>query len=244
MKEIEALKGKKVALVAMGASWYDYCVSRTNSAEFDEVWVVNSVSSVIYHDRVFMMDPASRFLDTDNAAQQTNVMADVLKTHKGPIYTCELDERCPGLVEYPIDEVVKKGKTSYLNNTVAYAIAFAHLAEVGELNLYGVDFSYKNNLHYAEAGRACVEYWLAKCIEQGMKVGVANTSPTLDANVPSEEKLYGYHRLADPLLVLTDENGEYKTIKKSEYLKKAKQPVYEPIMVGRHDVAPPEPNVW
>jgi hypothetical protein len=171
-------------------------------------------------------------------------MADVLKTHEGPIYTCELDERCPGLVEYPINEVVKKGKTSYLNNTVAYAIAFAHLAEVGELNLYGVDFSYKNNLHYAEAGRACVEYWLAKCIEQGMKVGVANTSPTLDANVPSEEKLYGYHRLADPLLVLTDENGEYKTIKKSEYLKKAKQPVYEPIMVGRHDVAPPEPNVW
>ena len=111
MKEIEALKGKKVALVAMGASWYDYCVSRTNSAEFDEVWVVNSVSGVIYHDRVFMMDPASRFLDTDNAAQQTNVMADVLKTHEGPIYTCELDERCPGLVEYPIDEVVKKGKT-------------------------------------------------------------------------------------------------------------------------------------
>ena len=77
-----------------------------------------------------------------------------------------------------------------------------------------------------------------------MKVGVASTSPTLDANVPSEEKLYGYHRLEDPLLVMTDDDGEYKTIKRSEYLKQTKQPVYEPIMVGRHDPSPPEPNVW
>jgi len=244
MKEIEALKGKKVAIVAMGASWHDFCLSKTHSAHFDEVWVINSVSGVIFHDRVFMMDPPARFLDTEDASNQTDIMTDVLKKHKGPIYTCELDDRCPGLVEYPIEEVVKKGKTNYLNNTVAYAVAFAYLAEVGELNLYGADFSYKNNLHYAESGRACVEYWLAKCIEQGMKVGVASTSPTLDANVPSEEKLYGYHRLSDPLLVMTDDNGEYKTIKRSEYLKQIKQPVYEPIMVGRHDPSPPEPNVW
>ena len=91
MKEIEALKGKKVALVAMGASWYDFCVSRTNSAEFDEVWVVNSVSGVIYHDRVFMMDPPSRFLDTDNAAGQTDIMGDVLKKHKGFRICCMIE---------------------------------------------------------------------------------------------------------------------------------------------------------
>ena len=32
----------------MGASWYDFCMSRTNSAQFDEVWVINSVAGVIY----------------------------------------------------------------------------------------------------------------------------------------------------------------------------------------------------
>ena len=39
-------------------------------------------------------------------------MADMLQKHEGPIYTCELDDRCPGLVEYPLEEVVKDSKLS------------------------------------------------------------------------------------------------------------------------------------
>ena len=125
MKRVENLKGKTIAIVGLGKSWFDYCVAKSHGVQFDEVWVINAVASVIYHDRVFMMDPASRFFDTDNAGNQTHGMLEVLKNHKGPIYTCELDDRAPGLVEYPIHEVLKDTDCYYLNNTVAYAVAFA-----------------------------------------------------------------------------------------------------------------------
>ena len=98
MKQIESLKGKTVAIVGMGNSWFDYCLAKSHGADFDEVWAINGVASVCYHDRVFMMDPASRFLDTEDAGGQTDGLRDMLQHHEGPIYTCELDERGSGLV--------------------------------------------------------------------------------------------------------------------------------------------------
>ena len=153
MEKIERLKGKSVAIVGLGKSWFDYNLAKSHGVHFDEVWVINGVGTVIYHDRVFMMDPASRFLDTEDAGGQTESMAKMLQEHEGPIYTCELDDRCPGLVEYPVEEVIQVLNCYYLNNTVAYAIAFALWNEVSVLKMFGVDFSYKGNLHFAEAGR-------------------------------------------------------------------------------------------
>ena len=136
MKPIKKLEGKTVAIVGMGKSWFDYNLAKSHGSHFDEVWVINAVASVIYHDRVFMMDPASRFLDTDDAGSQTGIMKSILLgEHEVPIYTSELDERCKGLVEYPLEEVVNSIKSSYLNNTAAYAVAFAYAANVSELYL-------------------------------------------------------------------------------------------------------------
>ena len=159
----------------------------------------------IKHDRVFMMDPASRFLDTENAGAQTDAMRKVLGEHPGPIYTCTLDKRVPGAVLYPLEEVVKDTGLCYFNNTVPYAIAFALYHKVKKLYLYGIDYSYKSNLVMAEAGRACV---------------------------PEEEKLYGYHRLDDPL-VLSIWEGSLTVAKKSEAT--PPEPTDEPVLYGRHD---------
>jgi len=243
MEEIKLLEGKSIAIVALGASWQDYNIAKSHGAEFDEVWAINAVSSVIMHDRVFMMDPASRFLDTDDAGKQTKGMRQVLKSHKGPIYTCELDDRCPGLVEYPINEVMKYGKSSYLNNTVAYAVAFAYWAKIGKLSLFGVDYSYKGNLHFAEQGRGCVEYWLSKLISEGVSVGIANSSSLLDQNELAEDKLYGYHRLDDPMVVLENNSGNLIAMKRSEYQQRAvPEPEPQKFVAGRQD--PPEPKKW
>jgi hypothetical protein len=203
MKPIKKLEGKTVAIVGMGKSWFDYNLAKSHGSHFDEVWAINAVASVIYHDRVFMMDPPSRFLDTDDAGGQTDSMAKLLTEHQGPIYTCELDDRCPGLVDYPIDEVLGACGSHYLNNTVAYAVAFALWNKVGKIKMFGIDFSYKGNLHFAEAGRASVEFWLSKAMFNGIQVEVAATSYLLDTAVPAHEKLYGYHRLDDPLVVIT-----------------------------------------
>jgi len=104
MKRISKLEGKTVAIVGLGRSWFDYNLAKSHGGHFDEVWAINSVGSVIFHDRIFMMDPPSRFLDSEDAGMQTDSMVKMLKEHKGPIYTCQKDKRCPGLVEYPIEE--------------------------------------------------------------------------------------------------------------------------------------------
>tara|TARA_R100000935_G_scaffold9113_2_gene18743 strand:+ start:1956 stop:2684 length:729 start_codon:yes stop_codon:yes gene_type:complete len=242
MEPIKELKGKTVAIVGMGASWFDYNLAKSHGSDFDEVWAINAVGTVIFHDRVFMMDPPSRFLDSDDAGGQTQGMRDLLIDHNKPIYTCELDKRCNNLHLYPIDEILRDMECSYLNNTVAYAIAFALWNEVAVLKLFGIDFSYQGNLHFAEAGRGCVEFWLSKGMMTGMTVEVANSSALLDTAVPLDEKLYGYHRLDDPLVPVV-ENGVITTKKVSEGEKKEITP--KPTLIGRNaKIKIGEPNKW
>tara|TARA_R100000781_G_scaffold60173_1_gene38473 strand:- start:1730 stop:2470 length:741 start_codon:yes stop_codon:yes gene_type:complete len=220
--KIPELKGKHVAIVAMGESQLDFHLSRVHSNEYDEVWGINCMGEITKCDRVFMLDPVSRFLDTDDAGSQTEIMKTMFKNYKGPIYTCELDERVPNAELFPLEEVVRYADCAYLNNTVPFAFAYALYQEVGNISIYGIDFSYRGNLHFAEAGKACCEFWLAKCIERGMTVGVGPRSGLLDTNVPITEKLYGYHRLDDPI-VMALENSEYKQITLSEYDKKLQE---------------------
>jgi len=245
MKPIKKLEGKSIAIVGLGKSWHDFNLAKSHGAHFDEVWVINAVGSVIFHDRTFMMDPVSRFLDTDDAGGQTSGMIDVLMNDDKPIYTCELDDRCKNLVEFPINEILKTFNCHYLNNTVAYAIAFALWNKVGTIKMFGMDFSYKGNLHFAESGRACVEFWLSKAMVMGTKIEVAKTSGLLDTNVPAEEKLYGYHRLDDPKVVLSDGQGIMLAVNVSE-LAQEQQKDPEPILIDRNDghLKTPEPKKW
>ena len=212
---IKKLEGKKVAIVAMGKSQLDYHMSISHSKEYDEVWAINSMCAVVKPDRVFIMDPVSRFFETNDAGPQTKVLCKTLPKLKCPIYSCELDKRVPGLKLYPLEEVVQKTSCGYFNNTIAYAIAFALYKEVAGISLYGADFSYKTNIHFGELGRGCCEFWLAKCMAQGIDVSIAATSPMLDTNIPEKEKLYGYHRLDNPPVVYL-KDGELKVTNFSE----------------------------
>jgi hypothetical protein len=123
---LQVLKGKKVALIGLGASQIDYVIGLENSKQWDEVWVINSALSVFACDRVFMMDPVSRYLDTEDAGNQTGVMRRLLPTFDKPIYSCELDDRVPAVVNFPLVEVMSDAKCAYFNTTVAYAMGFAY----------------------------------------------------------------------------------------------------------------------
>jgi hypothetical protein len=101
-------------------------------------------------------------------------------------------------------------------------------------------------LHFAEAGRACCEFWLSKCISEGMQIEVAHSSGLLDTDVPAEQKLYGYHRLADPLIVLQNENSVQVKKLSDLDIKKVHQ---EPVLIDKHDShlkknKVGEPNKW
>ena len=94
-------------------------------------------------------------------------------------------------------------------------------------------------MHYAESGKACCEFWLAKCMEHNINISVAPRSNLLETNVDIKEKLYGYHRLKDPIITYQKE-GTIKTCKWSE-VEQINQP--EPQMIDRNDL-PPEPEEY
>ncbi len=232
MKPIPKLIGKNIAIIAMGNSQLDYHKMLTHSKTFDEVWAINAMIGVLKRiDRAFVMDPVSRFFDTGDAGNMTVLMRETLPTADYPIYTCELDKRVPALIEHPIENVALDLDCGYLNNTIAYAIAFALWNKVGSINMFGADFTYKGNLYFAEQGRGCCEFWLAKCMDAGIIVQVALTSGLLDADVPIQEKLYGYHRLENPFVTYII-NDELKICRWSEV---EKQQVIPIGLVGRKD---------
>ena len=241
MKELE---GKNIAIVAMGQSQIDFHLSQTHSVEFDEIWAVNAMIGVLPNiDRAFILDPMSRFLDTEDAGTMTPMMRKKLPKCNFPIYTCELDERVPAAIEYPIELVIHDLGCSYFNNTIPYAIAFALWSKVGQLSLFGIDFTYKSNMHFAEAGRSCTEFWLSKCIDAGIKIEVAPRSSLLDMDIPLQEKLYGYHRLADPKI--SYQNGPTMSVCKLSEIE-MDAPIKPVGIINRNDLElnPVEPKEY
>ena len=202
---LEHLEGKTVALIGLGVSQVDFAIGLENSREWDEIWCINSAGLVYPADRIFALDPASRFFDSDDAGKQTNAMIKLMSESDVPIYTCEEDPRIRNPIRYPVEEVCNATKCAYMNNTVAFAIAYALYNKVARIDLFGIDFSYKENMHFAEAGRACVEFWISKCMSEDIVVGISGRSTVLDSNVPATEKLYGFHRLDKPLVAVPHE---------------------------------------
>ena len=240
---IKELEGKDIAIVAMGQSQLDFHLAQTHSISFDEIWAINAMIGVLPNiDRAFILDPMSRFLDTEDAGTMTPMMRNKLPLVDYPIYSCELDERVPAVEEYPLKQIVKYSKSAYLNNTVAYAIAYALWSKVKQISIFGVDFTYQTNMHFAEAGRACVEFWICKCINQGIQVGIAPRSSLLDTDVDTKNKLYGYHRLDNPQVTFQDNYGNINVCKWSD-MQQAE--IKKPIgIIGREDLKPVEPEKY
>ena len=72
---IKALEGKNIAIVAMGQSQIDFHLSQIHSVEFDEIWAINAMIGVLPNiDRAFILDPMSRFFDTEDAGTMTSMM--------------------------------------------------------------------------------------------------------------------------------------------------------------------------
>lgn len=222
----------KIAIVGLGNSYADYLSARIASQEFDEIWGINCIGGVIHVDRTFMMDPVTRFIDSENAGSQTGIAREFLAKNTKPIYSCTTHPDFPTIEPYPLEQVAKETGLCYFNNTVAYAIGYAVWKKVKRICLYGVDFTYKD-VSMAESGRACVEFWCAIAVSKGIKIEVAHNSSLLDTNVPDNEKLYGYHRLEDPL-VQTVDNGHLLITRQSEF--EPPEPVEsKPVIFGRHD---------
>lgn len=180
------------------------------SAWCDEVWGINAIGDVLRCDRIFHMDDMLVQEARAAARPDSNIAAMVrwLKTHPGPVYTSIVRPGYPGMVAFPLEEVLNarhdsNGGAPYFNSTAAYAVAYAIHIGVKRVSLFGLDYTLPN-AHQAEQGRACVEFWLGIAAARGIEITVPSTTSLLDACATDPERLYGYD-CAD--VVLSDREG-------------------------------------
>jgi len=205
-----------VTIVGLGPSrrmFFDLiCELGGKSAYCDEVWGLNAVGDVLRCDRIFHMDDV-RIQELRAAARPDSNIAGLvkwLKRHPGPVYTSVVRDGYPGLVAYPLQDVLNgrldsNGGAPYFNSTAAYAIAYAVHIGVKRLSLFGLDYTLPN-AHRAEKGRACCEFWLGIAAARGIEISVPEQTSLLDACEPEELRLYGYD-CVDVALHDTPEGG-------------------------------------
>ncbi|MES0444978.1 MAG: methyltransferase domain-containing protein [Desulfobacterales bacterium] len=187
---------KSVSIVAMGKSAATYIRLASNKGGrqrvSDEVWAINSMGNVIKHDLLFHMDDCRVQESRAKRDPDGNVagMVEWLKSHPRFITSKKYPEYT-GAHEFPLQDVINSVGTTYLNNTVAYAVAYAIFIGVQKISLYGADYSY-DDLHKAESGRGCVEFLLGMAAARGIQVEVAQDSTLLDACIPDDLRFYGY----------------------------------------------------
>lgn len=191
-----------VVIIGLGPSATSYfSVIRklgSRKAYADEVWGINCAADIYNCDRVFHMDD---LLVQEGRAElnpdgHIAAMVEWLRTAPGPIYTSRKRPGYPGLVEFPLEEVLaadydNSEGTPYFNSTAAYAIVYAIHIGVKRISLFGIDYTLPN-IHSGERGRACCEYWLGVAAARGIIVTAPETSTLLDACAPQSEMLYGF----------------------------------------------------
>lgn len=152
-----------VVILGMGPSYVDYHNSVvTQDVKLDvvgdEVWTVNAAAFDHRSDRVFWMDDLKKehALRPDTIERLDHMGIPIVSTtaHSSIVKQSEA---------YPINDAARMsmdifGKV-YLNNTIAYALAYAILIGVKRVSLFGADYTYPNR-NFAESGRACVESWI------------------------------------------------------------------------------------
>lgn len=196
----EAAAPGHVVILGLGPSllrYVDHVMRRGGRTSFaDEIWAINALGDVVQCDRIFHMDDVRVQEARAAAAPASNIAAMLawMKSHPGPIYTSRPKDDYPGLVAYPLEDVINSTGYAYFNSTAAYAVAFALHLGVRKISLFGIDFTYPN-AHHAERGRACVEFWLGLAAARGVELQVSDGSSLLDMCEPPECAFYGYDTL-------------------------------------------------
>ncbi len=189
-----------VAILGLGPSLEGYVdiVKRLGGRHVfcDEVWGINAVGGVLQCDRVFHMDDVRIQQIRAERRPESNIarMLEWMRHHPGPIYTSRPHDDYPGLIAFPLEDVVNSCGFSYFNSTAAYAVAYAVHIGVRKISLFGIDYTYPN-AHDAEKGRACVEFHLGIANARGIKICFPANTSLMDACAADRDRLYGYDTL-------------------------------------------------
>lgn len=187
---------KKVNILAMGASRSDFdslqmIEQRPDILQDAELWGINYMGAVKRLDRIIHVDPVHNYLGHGPVKD----MCDWALRDGIPLYTSWPHPFYPNHVVFPFDKIVQMMGLTYMNGSVAAALALAVAEGFNEIGLFGCDFSYPQ-AHLSEAGRANVEFIMGMASQRGVKFAVASTSTLLD--MYCQQQPYGF--FVDPML--------------------------------------------
>jgi len=219
---------KHIAILGLGPSLDQYTdqVKRLGgrTAFCDEVWAINALGNTFDCDMVFHMDDV-RIQEIRAAARPASNIArmlDWIKTSRVPVVTSRPHPDYPATCAFPLADVLNHLGHDYFNSTAAYAVAYAIHIGATKISCFGMDYT-RENVHQAEKGRACVEFWLGQAHARGIEIGLPTATTLMDSNCSREARLYGYDTLdvefvIDEAGVLTLDFKERATLPTAEQI--------------------------
>lgn len=196
--EPREIKGGRVIVLGMGLSihqWFLHLYENPAVRSDSEVWTVNWGGLGFNYDVLFN---SHNFFDQAYGENVRNMYRSLDPTK--PLVTLFAQPDMPASYSFPYQLVVDKFNTNYLENSVAYMVAYACLCHVSghpvkSIHLFGCDYNYllpgMGNMY--ELGRACVEFWIGIAHQLGIEVGAATNSMLLDTQKRKQVGSYGYH---------------------------------------------------
>lgn len=200
---------KHLAIVGLGHSNRDYVLDASdwaNPPDWAEVWTLNRGGLIFAADRIFRMDDYHLMEEKSEAEQKVNFGLNQLAMGGVRVYTSTEYPECPEWQAYPLDDMMlfynggriveNLAHKGYVNSSVPYMLALAHMEGFTKVTLYGIDYSYNVvdlegkgvAATFAEDGRSCTEYWIGVLEAGGIEVVIAKSSSLMR----HDGKLYGY----------------------------------------------------
>ena len=158
--------------------------------EKSEFWGCNNIYRARQLDRLFIKtDPYI----LQNRSEKN--LINEINEHDFPVYTLGLYPEFKNNIRYPIEEVVKEFKTSFILNTAAYMIALAIMQKPKKILLAGIDMAFGTNNEYMRNEKGCLEFWLGMAKGRGIQFIIAEGSTLLKRRAVSN--YYGYTETSD-----------------------------------------------
>ena len=210
--------GGTAVILGMGASNQQYWLELYQNPEMrsnSEVWTVNWGVLGFDHDLAFN---CHNFFDKGYGDNVRTVYAH--RKLQAPLVTLFAQEDMPYTHSFPYKQVVETFRVNYLENSVAYAVAYACLCKakgfkIDKVRLFGCDYNYRvpgaENMY--ELGRCCVEFWIGIAHHMGIDIGSATISELLDTNKRLTHGAYGYYNWQPYFEVDDSENQPFLRLK-------------------------------
>lgn len=176
------------------------------------VWVVNKAASFYQHQLAWNTHDLNFMRDAEPDAKYHSYY----RKYNRPVVTLRPVRGLKTLI-YPIKEIVEFYQDTYFFASPSYMLAYAAWCGAKRINIFGADFDYQDRTEY-EGGRCCMEYWMGRLTERGVKFGLSPNTTLLDMKwkdtgrpvmgKPYGGPLYGY--FTNQPVLRRDAEGNFK----------------------------------